>query len=202
MTSRLVQDPMLGHDWSDWEVTKEPTSVEEGEETRVCSRCDATETRPIPKTDPENIEYRNTGGDGAVWTKGSSATVAFTFKRSVDDKKTIRHFTGILVDGNSVDASNYTAESGSVIITLKPKYLETLAVGKHTLTALFDDGNDPAAGFTVIAADDQDPDSKTDPENGSTTPDTGDRSGIPFFIALMLISLAAAVFLIVKRKKI
>ena len=37
----------LGHDFSEWAVTTEPTCTEKGEETRACSRCDATETRDV-----------------------------------------------------------------------------------------------------------------------------------------------------------
>ena len=37
----------LGHAWGEWTVTAEPTCTEKGEETRACSRCDATETRDV-----------------------------------------------------------------------------------------------------------------------------------------------------------
>ena len=39
----------LGHDWSEWNVTRPATAKQEGEETRTCSRCDEKETRSIPK---------------------------------------------------------------------------------------------------------------------------------------------------------
>ena len=38
------------HEWSDWQVTKPATETTYGEETRVCSGCTETETRPIPPT--------------------------------------------------------------------------------------------------------------------------------------------------------
>lgn len=38
----------LGHDYGDWEITTQPTTTDEGEETRECSRCKKTETRPVP----------------------------------------------------------------------------------------------------------------------------------------------------------
>ena len=44
----------LGHDWSEWTVTKQPTETEEGEETRTCKRCQKTETRPIAKLNHEH----------------------------------------------------------------------------------------------------------------------------------------------------
>lgn len=37
----------LGHDWSTWQVTTPPTCTEDGEETSICSRCSATQTRPV-----------------------------------------------------------------------------------------------------------------------------------------------------------
>lgn len=37
------------HTYSDWVVTTEPTCTAEGEETRTCTACGATETRPVEK---------------------------------------------------------------------------------------------------------------------------------------------------------
>jgi|GEM_PF-6477332 len=37
----------LGHDFGEWTVTTDPECTTEGEETRYCSRCDATETRSV-----------------------------------------------------------------------------------------------------------------------------------------------------------
>lgn len=98
---------------------------------------------------PDDIFYVNVEGDGAEWTKGSGVDLKMIFKRSVVDSETFEHFTGILVDGVAVDPSDYTAESGSVVINLKASYLEELTVGKHVLTAQFDDADDVDASFTV-----------------------------------------------------
>ena len=74
LSRETVSVPALGHDWGDWTQTKAPTETEEGEETRSCKRCDATETRTIPPlvhqceythvpaveptcTEPGNIEH-------------------------------------------------------------------------------------------------------------------------------------------------
>ena len=136
------------HEWGEWEVTKPATTTEEGEETRTCKHCDEKETRPISKLN--EIVYTNTAGDGNVWTKGSNVTSDFTFKRNVDDQTAFSHFTKAQVDGKDLASADYTAESGSVIIKLNPSFLETLAVGEHTLTAFFDDGNSADAKFTVV----------------------------------------------------
>lgn len=37
----------LGHDWSEWQRTAEPTCTEAGEDSRSCGRCHETETRSV-----------------------------------------------------------------------------------------------------------------------------------------------------------
>ena len=55
------------HVWSDWTVTKEPTTTEMGSKTRTCSECGATETMDIARVaEPEHKEH--TWDDGVVTT--------------------------------------------------------------------------------------------------------------------------------------
>lgn len=49
-------------------------------------------------------------------------------------------FTGVKVDGELVDSSNYIATEGSTIIEFKADYLETLEAGEHTVSVVFTDG--------------------------------------------------------------
>ena len=49
-------------------------------------------------------------------------------------------FTGLQVDGKPVSPENYTAVSGSTVITLKKEFLKTLSAGTHKLTICFEDG--------------------------------------------------------------
>ena len=42
-----VTQAALGHDFGEWTQTTAPTCMAVGTETRYCSRCDATETRPV-----------------------------------------------------------------------------------------------------------------------------------------------------------
>ena len=116
------------------------------EDGEVIASCEVTVTASGQQSD---ITYETISGEGNVWTKGSTETCDFRFKRSENDDETPQHLTGVKVDGNDIDPSAYTKESGSVIIKLKPEYLETLSVGNHTLTAEFDDGNDPTVSFKV-----------------------------------------------------
>lgn len=89
---------------------------------------------------PEAENYVYTEGAGATWTQGGTEGLEFTVKAAYDDSTTFEKFVGIQVDGADVDAENYTAVKGSLIITLKKEYLDTLAVGMHTLRTLFTGG--------------------------------------------------------------
>ena len=62
-----------------------------------------------------------------------------------------RMFDGgkVYVDDELVDPNNYTAESGSTIITLKKEYVDKLSIGKHTLKVVFSDGGQATTIFNV-----------------------------------------------------
>lgn len=59
-----IAEPPHTHSWGDWVETKAPTCDEEGEETRTCSGCGETETRPVAKV-------AHTWGD---WTQTKAPT--------------------------------------------------------------------------------------------------------------------------------
>ncbi len=89
-----------------------------------------------------------------------------------------------------VDKENYKAESGSVVINLKPAYLETLAVGKHTLTAVFDEGKTSSATFTITE------------KKESTAPKTGDANSQMLWIAILCGSFAILINRVKEQRKI
>lgn len=97
---------------------------------------------------PEAPAYRFTKGENAVWMADSADDLVFVVQGSPDDSTTFADFLGIEVDGGAVGAKNYTAEKGSVIITLKKAYLATLAMGEHTLKVLLAGGS-AETKFTV-----------------------------------------------------
>lgn len=114
---------------------------------------------------PETPEYRITAGANSVWTMGNEDGLTFRANGALDK------FTGIQVDGKTLDSDAYTADSGSTVVTLEPTYLETLTEGKHHLTVLYTDGQ-CGTGFTVQAAED-DP---TEDANDDSTEDTEEKS--------------------------
>lgn len=47
----------LGHSWGGWTVVSQPTTQQEGKQTRTCSRCGATESQSIPKVEAPALEW-------------------------------------------------------------------------------------------------------------------------------------------------
>ena len=87
-------------------------------------------------TDGANQEYTITESDEAKFRINAD------FSKFVDGGK-------VYVDNELVDSKNYTAESGSTIITLKKAFVDKLSVGEHTLKVVFNDGGEASTMFNV-----------------------------------------------------
>ena len=91
----------------------------------TCNICGYKRTLPT---------YNFIDGASGEWIKNSGKDLGF--KADGEFSK----FTGVKVDGTLIGADKYTAITGSTLVTLKKDYLETLSVGKHTLTVVYTDG--------------------------------------------------------------
>lgn len=87
--------------------------------------------------------YAATKGNGQVYRKGSASALTFRFSGPLDE------FARLLVDGTETSAENYTATKGSTIVEFKPAFLDSLAAGSHTVTAVWKDGTTTDASFAV-----------------------------------------------------
>ena len=151
-------------------------------------------------------DYKIIEGANGTWTQNSDGTL--TFRANGDFSK----FTGVKVDGTLIDAKNYTAVSGSTVITLKADYLKTLSVGTHKLTVVYTDGG-CSANFEVkkVATEQTKPTEgdKTDtttPTGGkdTTSPQTGDNSNLALWFAILFISCGGVIGVTVysRRRKL
>ena len=131
--------------------------------------------------------YRIIEGNGSTWTKGSSEGLTLVANGAYSK------FTGFELDGVTVNTGNYTAKSGSTVITLKPDYLNVLTAEEHTITVLYTDGE--ATGTFTIA------ENPAGPAGGdSASPGTSDPSPIALWIVLMLLSGGAILTRGIRRK--
>ncbi len=99
---------------------------------------------PLEKpADPEPVTYHLIEGDGQTVTKGTTAK----FVSDAPFDKLIK----VQVDGADVEASNYTAVSGSTDVTFNTDYINCLSEGTHTIAIISNDGQ-ATGSFTVKAA--------------------------------------------------
>ena len=76
---------MLGHNYSDWVTTVEPTVESEGQQTRTCSRCGETETRSIDKLPaPEPAVTEADIGSLESYARSYAQSVGFTIDTSLN----------------------------------------------------------------------------------------------------------------------
>ncbi|MBQ4397560.1 MAG: leucine-rich repeat domain-containing protein [Clostridia bacterium] len=144
---------------------------------------------PSPASSP-SPSYEFQPKSELEWTKGSGKNMTVVIKNAGDDSQTFEKFKALYVGGDKVDASHYTTEKGSLILTLKADYLETLRGGSHIMRVRFTDG-DVTADFTVRV------------KSGGTTynsPYTGEGDGmIAANVVLLAIVAAGAAYGLRKR---
>ena len=71
-----------------------------------------------------------------VYTKGTSLGATWYIKNGV-----LSRLEKVKVDDTEINANQYEAKEGSIILTLKKDYLDNLSVGTHKLTVQTKDGN-------------------------------------------------------------
>lgn len=198
-----------GQRFKDW-------SIESGNITLASSTSDTT-TFVMPaeavrvkanyKAIPTPVSYKILDGANSDWKQNTEETI--TIRGNGDFSK----FVGVKIDGNTIDAKNYTAKEGSTIITLTTDYLKTLSIGTHTFEIVWTDGS-ASTNFTVSKNDSgsetpKDDDKNKNDDSGSqtgdnhhiTAPQTGDNSHLTLWISLLGASLIGLLATLYMRKK-
>lgn len=153
----------------------------------------------VPKVEESQDEPKITEGMNSEWVKGSGKGLEFRSDANYSS------FIGVEVDGEEVSDDNYNKREGSIIIELKPEYLETLSSGDHTITIKSLEGN-AFTDFTISSSPSL-PFSST-PESSELLEaikfqKTGDNNDIIVYISIILISLGLiAIMSAFNRKKL
>ena len=160
--------------------TPSEPSTTQGESTTTSTPASATtaSTQGSQQVIPTIIE-----GAGNSYTQGSGNTIYF---RSSD---AFANFQKVMVDNAELSADCYTATEGSIIITLKPEYLSTLAAGSHSISIVSANGV-ATANFEVQTAD-----------TTAVSPKTGDNGQAALWITLLILS-CGALTAVGSRKKV
>lgn len=107
-------------------------------------KCDVVLNITVTAKENDAPSYRVVEGAGNSWTQNSDGTL--TFRADGDISK----FSGIKVDGVEISSDKYSVNLSNGAVTLNSDYLAALAVGTHTLTFVYDDG-ECSASFEVKA---------------------------------------------------
>lgn len=154
----------------------------------------------------EKIEYKVIEGAEQTYTIAEDTEARFRIDAdySLFDNK-------VYVDNVLVDSSNYTSKSGSTIIVLNKDYVDTLAVGEHTLKVAFVDGGEAETTFTIARKAENNnnnenntpskPEDKEETKDNGSNPKTGDNIMLYVAIASMSIIGLVATTIVAKKKK-
>lgn len=153
----------------------------------------------------EKIEYKVIEGADQTYTIDQSAEARFRINAdySLFDKK-------VYVDDILVDGANYTSESGSTIITFSKEYIDTLAIGQHTLKVAFTDGGEAKTTFTIARQFEENnnnenvslnAENKKEMKDDGSNPKTGDNVMLYIAIVSMSIIGLGATTVAVKKDK-
>ena len=167
------------------------------DEVVYCKDCNKELSREAKTTPKFVYEFLIVEDEHEEGTDGT-----LTFKANGDFNK----FIGIKVDGTLVDKANYSAKSGSTIVTLNSDYLNNLSLGTHKIAFVYDDG-EIETNFQIIekVADAGDTSEDTQNSNSSQvessennlaekkvtkseTVNTGDESNMRLWIIGLIIS--------------
>ena len=132
-------------------------------------------TGTVSVCDNKIIRHCRNNNGSIVCNSYSSGTAACTEKAKYSVCGTIdSDFKAVIIAG-----ANGTWQKGSTIVTLKASYLETLSVGKRTISIVSDTGT-VNTNFTIKSAP------VTDEE--MNFPQTGDNSHMALWIFLLFVS--------------
>ena len=175
----------LGHSFTNYVYNNDATYEKDGTETAKCNRCDATDTRRKEGTKlvAAPVTYKIIEGADGTYTANTDGT--YTIRANGEFSK----FVNVEMDGKVVDSKNYTAKSGSTIITFSKEYMSSLSAGKHTVKVNFTDGS--AETTLTVAQKDTKDTGKTDvgKKSVSKSAKTGDNSNLIAWFILLVASV-------------
>ena len=145
-------------------------------EQQVKAIADAEKLYEELKKQNETPEYKILDGADSVWVKASGTPVVIRGSGKIED------YTGLEIDGQTVDREEYTVRSGSTIIELRSRFLERLKLGKHKLVIRWKDGF-VSTTLTI------------NPAIPGPLPPTGDPAPLLLWLALLALSCGICVWL-------
>ena len=122
----------------------------EGSEEKINTNTSKVKTTPVKKTSTSKKSSNSktkttrtatrTRAKNYIMLRGANSKYKKGEELLLKTNGDIEKFVKLLIDGLEVTNDKYTLEKGSTIIKLQPFYLDTLSVGKHKVTFVYQDG--------------------------------------------------------------
>ena len=144
-------------------------------------------------TEGQNDNSVKTEGNKIIYTIGISTKAVY---RIVADGLKTEDLSSVLLDGYLVDGKNYDVKPGSIIVSFKKAYVDSLATGTHKITFKTSKG-DAEAELVVMQKEKA---TVEDSKSGKNTAKTGDTTNALGYAGLA-IAVLGAVYVIDRRKK-
>lgn len=158
---------------------------------------DTTDREPV--TEPNEPKPDIIQGSNSTYQIGSDSPLVFVSNADFAD------FLGVEIDGKALDRADYTAVSGSTVVTVSADYLKRLSPGEHTVSILSSSGT-ATATFTV-EKEAQATDTETaEPKDTASADAPSDNVSytVPVIIitvGVVLVIGGIAVFVIMKKRR-
>ncbi len=151
-----------------------------------------------------------------IFTEGTNSeyTIGLNGSASIHCNGVLNALQSVEMDGKTVDPSNYDQKEGSTIITFKKAYLDTLNVGTHTVTLVYESGRIETSleikksgetttqtKYTSGTSTGTTRTNTTETKSTTTGAKTGDHTNVAVMAALAVLSLGVCLLLLAKRKK-
>ena len=182
----------IGHSWRKWEQTKAPSEKEVGEEKRVCKN-DKThiETREIPKLKPGETPIRIIEGEDSIVEQGND--VEFVLNIEVPNN------AAVSIDDKEVEKSDFKCVGAKIIV--KSSFIESLSIGKHSITIATKDKN-VSAEFELVEKVPSE--SETGSETGSEAPNNNVQNDNMIWIiigSVIVAAVASGIAILIKKRR-
>lgn len=115
-----------------------------------------------------------------IYVIGESTKATF---RILGEELKVEDLKGVLVDGQLINKTNYDVRQGSIIVTFKKSYVDSLKPGKHDIT--FDTKKGTAKAELVVKEKTQE-DATANANRKNTPANTGDTSGLAIYTLITL----------------
>ena len=165
--------------------------------------------QPKVITEGQNDNSVKSEGNRVIYTIGVSTKAVY---KIVADMLKIADLDRVLLDDKRVASSNYDVEDGSIIVTFKKNYVDSLSVGTHKITFKTSKGDAEAelvvkqqnsASSEAGQKDDDNKDGKTTVEKDTVkakdTTNTGDNTNALGYAGLAIVALGAG-YAVIRRK--